>query len=91
VKRGHIGPLAPPPIPPDWGQIRLPEPGTPARVDAEMKSEIDHLPAKQQGELERITRILMEEFARSIERATMEWKRNGKILKIILFGSYGAP
>ncbi len=53
-----------------------------------MKSEIDHLPAKQQGELERITRILMEEFARSIERATMEWKRNGKILKIILFGSY---
>lgn len=56
-----------------------------------MKSEIDHLPAKQQGELERITRILMEEFARSIERATMEWKRNGKILKIILFGSYGAP
>jgi len=53
-----------------------------------MKSEIDHLPAKQRGELERITQLLMEEFARSIERATMEWKRNGKILKIILFGSY---
>mgnify|MGYP000987967517 FL=1 len=53
-----------------------------------MKSEIDHLPAKQQGELGRITQLLMEEFAHSIERATMEWKRNGKILKIILFGSY---
>jgi predicted nucleotidyltransferase/HEPN domain-containing protein len=53
-----------------------------------MKHEIDHLPAKQQGELERITQLLMDEFARSIERATMEWKRNGKILKIILFGSY---
>ncbi|MGV3730588.1 MAG: HEPN domain-containing protein [Sphingopyxis sp.] len=53
-----------------------------------MKHEIDHLPAKQQGELGRITQLLMEEFARSIERATMEWKRNGKILKIILFGSY---
>lgn len=53
-----------------------------------MKSEIDHLPAKQQGELGRITQLLLEEFARSIERATMEWKRNGKILKIILFGSY---
>jgi len=53
-----------------------------------MKSEIDHLPAKQQSELGRITQLLMEEFARSIERATMEWKRNGKILKIILFGSY---
>ena len=30
----------------------------------------------------------MEEFVRSIERATQDWKRNGKILKIILFGSY---
>ena len=53
-----------------------------------MKSEIEHLPAKQQGELGRITQLLMDEFARSIERATMEWKRNGKILKIVLFGSY---
>lgn len=54
----------------------------------EMKMEIDHLPAKQQGELERIKAVLMEEFARSIERATKDGKRNGKILKIILFGSY---
>lgn len=53
-----------------------------------MKTEIDHLPAKQQDELEHIKRVLMEEFAYSIARATMEWKRNGKILKIILFGSY---
>lgn len=53
-----------------------------------MKMEIDHLPAKQQGELERIKAVLMEEFARSIERATKDGKRNGKILKIILFGSY---
>jgi predicted nucleotidyltransferase/HEPN domain-containing protein len=53
-----------------------------------MKTEIDHLPAKQQGELERIKAVLMEEFARSIERATQPGKRNGKILKIILFGSY---
>lgn len=53
-----------------------------------MKTDIDHLPARQQGELQRIKEILMEEFARSIERATQDWKRNGKILKIILFGSY---
>lgn len=53
-----------------------------------MKTEIDHLPAKQQDELERIKAVLMEEFARSIERATQPGKRNGKILKIILFGSY---
>lgn len=53
-----------------------------------MKTEIEHLPAKQQAELEQIKRVLMEEFARSIERATQPGKRNGKILKIILFGSY---
>ena len=53
-----------------------------------MKSEIDHLPSKQQDELERIKLVLMEEFARSIERSTKDVKRNGKILKIILFGSY---
>lgn len=53
-----------------------------------MKTEIDHLPVKQQGELERIKRVLMEEFARSIERSTKKEKRDGKILKIILFGSY---
>lgn len=53
-----------------------------------MKTEIDHLPEKQQGELERIKQVLMEEFARSIERSTKDVKRNGKILKIILFGSY---
>lgn len=59
-----------------------------ARFCAEMKTEIDHLPSKQQGELERIQQVLMEEFARSIERSTKDVKRNGKILKIILFGSY---
>lgn len=53
-----------------------------------MKMDIDHLPARQQGELQRIKDVLMEEFARSIERATKAEKRNGKILKIILFGSY---
>ena len=53
-----------------------------------MKTEIDHLPQRQQGELQRIKDVLLEEFARSIERATKAEKRHGKILKIILFGSY---
>ena len=66
----------------------MPALGSPVRIETKMRSDIHHLPAKQQGELERITCVLMEEFARSIERATMAWKRNGKILKIILFGSY---
>jgi predicted nucleotidyltransferase len=53
-----------------------------------VRSDLDHLPQRQQDELERVKRILMDEFAVAISRATQPWKRNGKILKIILFGSY---
>ncbi|MCR5870361.1 MULTISPECIES: HEPN domain-containing protein [unclassified Sphingomonas] len=53
-----------------------------------MKSEIDHLPEQQQRELERVRAILLEEFDRAIGSATAAHKRNGKVLKIILFGSY---
>lgn len=53
-----------------------------------MRSDVDHLPAAQQAELERIKQTLMGEFAQAIASATQPWKRNGKILKIILFGSY---
>ena len=53
-----------------------------------MKTDVDHLPAVQQGELERIQRVLMEEFAEAISKATTPSRKNGKILKIILFGSY---
>ena len=53
-----------------------------------MRKDVDHLPATQQGELERVQRVLMEEFAEAIGKATTPSRRNGKILKIILFGSY---
>ncbi|MDG5488877.1 nucleotidyltransferase and HEPN domain-containing protein [Sphingomonas sp. BGYR3] len=53
-----------------------------------MRKDVDHLPVIQQGELERVQRVLMEEFAEAISKATMPSRRNGKILKIILFGSY---
>lgn len=53
-----------------------------------MRSDIDHLPPVQQRELERVTQLLMAEFSEAISRATQPWKKNGKILKIILFGSY---
>jgi predicted nucleotidyltransferase/HEPN domain-containing protein len=53
-----------------------------------MRKDIDHLPPVQQGELERVTQLLMAEFAVAISCATQPWKKNGKILKIILFGSY---
>lgn len=53
-----------------------------------MKNDVDHLPEVQRGELERVQGVLMEEFAEAISKATTPSRKNGKILKIILFGSY---
>lgn len=53
-----------------------------------MRKDIDHLPPLQQIELEQATRILMEQFSAATSRATQPWKRNGKVQKIVLFGSY---
>lgn len=53
-----------------------------------MKSDLDHLPPSKQQELERIQRILLEEFEKAIAQATKPHKRDGKVYKIILFGSY---
>jgi len=49
---------------------------------------LEHLPEVQQAELEYAKEILLREFATSTSRASQPWKKNGKILKIILFGSY---
>jgi predicted nucleotidyltransferase len=53
-----------------------------------MRTSLDHLPAVQQDELQRVRELLLGEFARAIASATQPWKKNGKVLKIILFGSY---
>ena len=53
-----------------------------------MRSEFDHLPERQQQELDRVRDILLEEFERAIRPATQPHKRDGKVYKIILFGSY---
>ena len=53
-----------------------------------MRTNIDHLPQGQQDELARVAQILMAGFEQATERATQPWRRNGKIYKIILFGSY---
>lgn len=53
-----------------------------------MKTSLDHLPEQQQQELGRIREILLEEFEKAIANATMPHKRNGKVYKIVLFGSY---
>ncbi len=53
-----------------------------------MRRDVDHLPVVQQGELRRVQDVLMAEFSEAISRATSAWRKNGKIYKIILFGSY---
>lgn len=53
-----------------------------------MRRDVDHLPSVQQAELERVTDLLNAEFAQATARASQPWKKNGRILKIILFGSY---
>jgi predicted nucleotidyltransferase len=53
-----------------------------------MRQSVDHLPATQRAELEQVKDILLREFATATSRASQSWKKNGKILKIILFGSY---
>ena len=53
-----------------------------------MRTDLDHLPPAKQRELERVVQILFEEFEEAIGRATQDWKRKGRILKIILYGSY---
>jgi uncharacterized protein len=49
---------------------------------------IDHLPQQKQRELTWIVRTLLEELSKKTRRATQPHRRDGRILKIILFGSY---
>lgn len=53
-----------------------------------VRDDLSHLPERQQQELGRAVRILMEEFETAIALGTQAWKRGGRILKVILFGSY---
>ena len=53
-----------------------------------MKTDLDHLPANKQRELERVKAIVFEEFEDAIALGTMGWKKKGRIDKITLYGSY---
>ncbi len=53
-----------------------------------MKSSLDHIPPKKQREIARTVEILHEEFEDALKDGTAEFKKRGRILKIILFGSY---
>ena len=53
-----------------------------------MRTDLDHLPAAKQRELERVVQILFEEFGEATVLATSAWKKQARILKVILYGSY---
>jgi predicted nucleotidyltransferase/HEPN domain-containing protein len=56
-----------------------------------MRSDLDHLPERQQRELERVRDILLTGFEAAKNGGgggTSTWRRGGMVLKIILFGSY---
>ncbi|HYE28325.1 MAG TPA: HEPN domain-containing protein [Allosphingosinicella sp.] len=53
-----------------------------------MKSDLDHLPEGKRRELAFVVEAIREGFGFAIGRRTMPKLRGGKLLKIILFGSY---
>jgi uncharacterized protein len=53
-----------------------------------MKTSLDHLPAAKQRELERVVQLVFEEFEDALALSQHEWKKAGRIHKIILYGSY---
>ena len=53
-----------------------------------MRTDLDHLPPAKQRELERVVQILFEEFGDATAIATSAWKKQARILKVILYGSY---
>ena len=53
-----------------------------------MKMSLDHLPESKQRNVARIVETIHEEFEDALKEAKSENKRRGRILKIILFGSY---
>ncbi|USJ25583.1 nucleotidyltransferase and HEPN domain-containing protein [Ensifer adhaerens] len=53
-----------------------------------MKTSLDHLPAIKQKELRRVVEIIHEEFDDALKGGSAEFKKRGRILKIVLFGSY---
>jgi predicted nucleotidyltransferase/HEPN domain-containing protein len=52
-----------------------------------MRTDLNHLPANKQRELERVVEMLFQDFRDATQNATGR-KKSARILKIILFGSY---
>jgi predicted nucleotidyltransferase/HEPN domain-containing protein len=53
-----------------------------------MRDQLDHLPQSKQRELAHVVRVLFEEFEAAIATGTTKWRKQGRILKLVLYGSY---
>lgn len=53
-----------------------------------MRTDLDHLPPAKRRELELVVKLIFEEFGDAVALAQQVWKKQARILKIILFGSY---
>nr|MBA3898267.1 HEPN domain-containing protein [Sphingomonadaceae bacterium] len=49
---------------------------------------LDHLPQSAQRELAHVVRVLFEEFEAALRPGTGKWSKQGRIFKIVLYGSY---
>ena len=53
-----------------------------------MRTSLSHLPEYKQHALARVVEMIHEEFEKAHAHSTTGWKKNGRIEKIILFGSH---
>ncbi|WP_313434691.1 HEPN domain-containing protein [Novosphingobium sp.] len=53
-----------------------------------MRTDLDHLPEQKRADLKRVVEIIFAEFEDVLALATQGWKRQGRIMKVILYGSY---
>lgn len=53
-----------------------------------MKTDLDHLPDRKRHDLQRVVQIIFAEFEDATAISTQKWKKQGRISKIILYGSY---
>lgn len=53
-----------------------------------MKTDLDHLPSAKRRDLDRIVEILFAEFEDAVSLTTQKWKKQGRILKVVLYGSH---
>ena len=70
-----------------WSRIGLGIRGVTGE-DSNMKTGLEQLPDAKQRELVHVVEVIREGFAFAIARRTMPALRGGRLLKIILFGSY---